>query len=92
LLNAVTTVFIDGYPNVGKLLLHLVWLIANVVGSAMLIGKQIAFGVSLVSTAQGGYVQALALQQAYQVFGVWCFACASYGKVSHTYNRYVETL
>ena len=61
LLDAMTTVFIYSYSDVGVVLHELPRLVTNILNGALWCGFEIALGLALVSTTEGRHMQSLCL-------------------------------
>ena len=80
-LDAVAALAVDDHMDVGKLLHHLIGLVANVAGGALLVGKHVAPALALVATTEHGYLHLVA-QQTDEVLHMGRLAGASHRDVA----------
>ena len=90
-MDATASVLIHCDMDAGKLLLHLVRLVAYLRHRRVGIGKQETAGLTLVTTAQQTNLE-LALKQFHQVFRMRGLARAAHSEVAHTDHGDVERL
>ena len=89
--DALATVAVDGHIGIGKLPLHLVRLIADLVHGRVGLGQHIATALPLVASGEHAHLHPL-LEQPDEILHVRGLARATYGDIAHGDDRYVKSL
>lgn len=89
--DAVTPVAVNGNGDVGKLLHHLIGLVADGACRGVLVGHDVATAFALVATAEHCHTAPVA-QQVNEILNVRGLAGTTYGYVAYRDDRHVKTL